>query len=232
MAEVLHTSFLDAISVLPSIRRCCGIHIDRLFAWGGFSEGGTVTRSSEECSSSWHCHSKTVQKKHTDDVPIVNSGAEHSAQGVSDLRNEPVAIRNLLARWPVVLSVANYATLALLDISYRAVQPLFLSTPIELHGLGVSPATIGLVLGAFGIANGLFQLAFFAKIVERWGAKTLFLYGMTAFIPLFALYPIINLVARHYGIGTRVWSLICLQLCIQVLMDMSFGLSSLVYARG
>lgn len=56
-------------------------------------------------------------------------------------------IREILTR-PVIIAVSNYAALALLDIAYCALGPLFFATPIEDGGLGLSPSSIGLVMGA------------------------------------------------------------------------------------
>lgn len=130
---------------------------------------------------------------------------------------------------PILLSVANYAALCLLEIGYRAIQPLFLSRPIELRGLAMDPQTIGLVLGSFGIMNGLFQAAFFAKIIDRWGPKRVFVCGIVTCAPLYALYPIISIVARRMGVNTIVWGLVFFQLAISILMDMAYGQLSLLF---
>ncbi|KAI0714269.1 MFS general substrate transporter [Cerioporus squamosus] len=135
-----------------------------------------------------------------------------------------IPVRALLTR-PVLWSVANYAALAFLEIAYRAIQPLFFSTPVELGGLGLPPSTIGLVLGSFGIMDGIFQALFFAKFVERWGPKRVFQVGMSMFVVLFALYPILNILARTDGMSCYVWGLVILQLAVLVIVDMSYGCS-------
>ena len=73
----------------------------------------------------------------------------------------------------VLLSISNYAVLAIVEIAYLALQPLFLATPIELGGLGLPPPTIGIILGTFGVLNGFFQAMFFATLMDRWGPKRL-----------------------------------------------------------
>lgn len=120
-------------------------------------------------------------------------------------------------------SIANYAALAFLEIAYRAIQPLFFSTPVELGGLGLPPSTIGIILGSFGVMDGVFQALFFAKFVGWWGQKRVFQVGMSMFIPLFLLYPVINILAKANGITPLVWSLIFLQLALLVIMDMAYG---------
>lgn len=136
--------------------------------------------------------------------------------------DSPTTLRSILVP-PVLLSVANYGTLCLLDIAYRAIQPLFFSTPIALGGLGFTPATIGLVLGIYGLMNGSFQAVFFARVVRYWGPKRVFMAGMLCFVPLFAMFPVISALARSNGVTAIVWAAIILQLAISVIMDMSFG---------
>ncbi|KAG1822960.1 major facilitator superfamily domain-containing protein [Suillus subaureus] len=82
-------------------------------------------------------------------------------------------LRSLLTP-TVVVPIANYAMLAFLDVSFRALLPLFLSTPTYLGGLEFTPSSIGSWLAFFGVMDGVFQALFFAKIVDRFGPKRLF----------------------------------------------------------
>lgn len=138
------------------------------------------------------------------------------------LDDKPLPLRAVLTR-PVLISVGNYGLLALLEIAYLAILPLFYTTPIELGGLGQSPAHIGTIMGSFGIANGIFQGLLFAKIVGRVGPKRLFMVGMSLFPVLFALFPVISFVARRQGISPLVWVLVGVQLAVQVIMDCCYG---------
>lgn len=142
----------------------------------------------------------------------------------------PLPTRALLT-WPVLLSVANYALLSLLDIAYRAIQPLFYSTPIELGGLGQTPARIGILLALFGIMNGTVQALYFPTLIERWGPKRVFMTGMAMFSALFVLYPLINSIARENGMTPTVWVLAITQLIICIMCDMAYGTycSSLIH---
>ncbi|RDX57347.1 MFS general substrate transporter [Lentinus brumalis] len=148
------------------------------------------------------------------DDTLVNVAPSHASSDIP--------VRALLTR-PVIWSVANYAALAFLEIAYRAIQPLFFSTPVELGGLGLPPSTIGLILGSFGIMDGIFQALFFARFVERWGPKRVFQVGMSMFVVLFALYPVMNVLARTGGMSSHVWGLVVLQLAVLVIVDMSYG---------
>ena len=126
--------------------------------------------------------------------------------------------------WRVIISVANYGLLALFDIAWAAIQPLFYATPIEYGGLGMSPVTIGIVLGGLGFSNGMFQGLFFARLVKKLGIKRLFMIAMSMFTIIFALFPVINLAARSAGSLTPfVWSLVCLQMFIVLVMDTAYG---------
>lgn len=137
----------------------------------------------------------------------------------------PLPLRKLLV-WPVLVSVANYGTLALVEIAFCAIQPLFLSTPIEFGGLGQSPASIGVILGLSGLGNGIFQALFFAKLVRKWGTKRTFISGLISLIVLFALFPMINIIARRSGITNLVWALVGVQLCATFFVELSYGESS------
>ncbi|KAK7691033.1 hypothetical protein QCA50_006136 [Cerrena zonata] len=160
------------------------------------------------------------RKRKTRSAPGTSELAGESNDEVID--DKPLPLRAVLTR-PVIISVGNYGLLALLEIAYLAIMPLFLATPIELGGLGQTPAIIGTIMGTFGIANGIFQAALFAKVVGRMGPKRLFMGGIALFPILFAFFPIINSVARKQGISTSVWALIGAQLSLQVLMDCSYG---------
>ncbi|TFY67352.1 hypothetical protein EVJ58_g1671 [Rhodofomes roseus] len=135
-----------------------------------------------------------------------------------------VPLLTLLKHPRVLLSVANYGALCLLDIAYRAVQPLFFATPRSLGGLGLPPSTIGLILGSFGIFNGILQALWFAPLVRRFGPKHVHMAGLGAFIPLWILFPVIGGLAHWQGGMTPlVWSMVMLQQVVSVVMDTAYG---------
>lgn len=135
---------------------------------------------------------------------------------------KPLPLRQLLTP-RVVIAAANYASLSLVDIAFRAVLPLFFSTPIHLGGLGLPPSTIGNILSAFGVLNGVFQVFFFAKIHDRWGSKKVFIAGIASAIPVFASFPFMNCLARTEGLSTRVWAIVAFQTVISIMMSLSYG---------
>ncbi|EAU85340.2 hypothetical protein CC1G_07610 [Coprinopsis cinerea okayama7 len=131
-------------------------------------------------------------------------------------------LRSLLTR-RVIIAAGNYATISLVDIAFRAIQPLFLSTPIEMGGLGLPPPIIGNLLSIYGVFNGVFQVFFFAKINDRFGSRNTFLAGMAFAIPAFALYPLLNMMARSQGLTPMVYGLVVFQILISIGMSLCYG---------
>ena len=139
------------------------------------------------------------------------------------VRSEPsVPLRSLLTS-RVIIAAGNYAFLSLVDIAFRAIQPLFYSTPIELGGLGMPPSTIGKILSVYGILNGMIQVLFFARIHDYWGSKKVFTVGMASAFPAFATFPLISYIAKTQGLSTMVWILVAFQILISIGLNLSYG---------
>ena len=105
-------------------------------------------------------------------------------------------------------------------MAFRALQPLFYATPIRLGGLGMSPPTIGVLLGGFGLLNGIVQGVFFAKLSRSMGLKRLFLTSLFCYVPLFAMSPIISHLVRAWGLSLVVWAMVVFQLVISCAANM------------
>jgi MFS family permease len=130
----------------------------------------------------------------------------------------------------VLVASANYAFVALVDIFFRALQPVFLATPIELGGLGLDPPLIGTILSIFCILDGVFTLFFFSPLVDYFGVRKVYLIGMICAAPSFALFPIIGCLARAStgrteGLGTEVWLAVGVQIVLGVLFYVCYGTS-------
>lgn len=149
-----------------------------------------------------------------------------SVVGLSDTDDaeKPYPLRQLMTR-RVLLAVTNYATLSLVDICYRATQPLFFSTPISSGGLGLDPPSIGKILASFGILNGIFQVTCFARAHALFGTKRLFVGGLCCAVPVFALFPVMNAIARAYGLGLAVYSAVALQIVCSLGLSSCYGRS-------
>ena len=164
---------------------------------------------------------KTVESTAQPEIPEEEAPAAQRIEGPPEV-GKPLPLRALLTR-RVIIAAGNYASLSLVDISFRAIQPLFLSTPIHLGGLGLPPATIGKLLSIYGILNGVFQVFFFARITDRLGSKTVFLGGIASGIPAFALFPIINYLARHQGYSIVVWIAVGFQIMVSIILTFCYG---------
>jgi hypothetical protein len=140
---------------------------------------------------------------------------------------KPLPLALLLTR-PVMVSISNYAMLALLDMSAMALIPLVWSTPIDLGGLNFSPASIGLWLSGYGCLNGILQFVFFPRVVGRLGPGRVVFTSIAAYVIIYTMFPFENLAARyinHSGDGTNatVWLLVLLQLSSICITDMGFS---------
>jgi len=136
---------------------------------------------------------------------------------------ENVPLRSLLIP-TVLIPIANYSMLAFLDISLRVLFPLFFSTPINLGGLGFTPASIGSWLALFGIVDGIFQALFFAKIVGWLGRKRLFCISVSCFVPVMIVFPIMSWLAQARGMVDHAIAFALLsQLVLIIIWDMAFG---------
>ncbi|KAI0091365.1 member of major facilitator multidrug-resistance DHA1 sub-family [Irpex rosettiformis] len=140
-----------------------------------------------------------------------------------DSKNKPLPLRELLIP-RVILAALNYAFLALVDISTRAIQPVFFSTPVELGGLGLPPHHIGKILSVYGVINGFLQIFYFAKTQARFGPKNVYMAGIASSLIVFAFFPVINWLARTQGLEhPLVWLAVAIQIVTSILINFSYG---------
>ena len=137
---------------------------------------------------------------------------------------KPMPLSALLTR-PVVVSVANYAVISLHDVIAGALMPLVWSTSIELGGLSMSPASIGLWIAGYGFLNGVFQFVAFPPIVRRFGPRHVFIASILCFFPVYILFPFENLALHNSNAGLNLTAglLLMLQLTMTAFSTMGFG---------
>jgi len=124
---------------------------------------------------------------------------------------KPPPLRALLTQ-PVLLSVANYAMVALLEMVCLALIPLVWSTSVEFGGLGLSPVSIGSWLSVYGCMDGIFQFAVFPRVVWRFGLRRVFITCIASCAVVIIMFPLENFVLRHGGSTMALRSLIFVQL--------------------
>ncbi|KAJ6488139.1 major facilitator superfamily domain-containing protein [Mycena vitilis] len=166
---------------------------------------------------------KTVIKKepHSDsNISVQECDSERSH--ISELRSGPLPLKELFT-FPITISISNYVALAFLNIALGALLPLFLAMPIEIGGLGLPPKAIGVILATYGAITGLFQVSFFSLLVQRFGERLVFLSGLSTCIPIFALFPIMSVIAKESGLSLTIWILLGFVLTLGAMMDSSFG---------
>ena len=136
---------------------------------------------------------------------------------------KPLSLRALLTG-PVVISVANYGLIGLLEMTAGVLIPLVWSTPVEFGGLNMSPASIGLWMAGYGSLNGVFQFVAFPHIVERFGPRRIFIVSIATFAPMYLMLLFENLSLRYVCGGASLTTLlIILQLSSIAISDMGFS---------
>ncbi|KAJ7116527.1 major facilitator superfamily domain-containing protein, partial [Mycena epipterygia] len=165
---------------------------------------------------------ETVPRKNRKPRVLAEGGDVDIISDTPPKRNGPLPLRELFI-FPVIISISNYVALGFLNTTLGALLPLFLAMPIEIGGLGLPPAKIGLILSAYGVATGSFQVIFFARFVRRFGERRVFINGMITCLPVFALFPIMSIIAQRYGLSLVIWALVGCVLALGALMDTAFG---------
>ncbi|PFH51071.1 hypothetical protein AMATHDRAFT_143366 [Amanita thiersii Skay4041] len=139
-----------------------------------------------------------------------------------DQMDQPLPLRQLLV-FPVLISVSNYVSLAFLDMMLFSLVPLFMTMPPEIGGMGTSQVVIGYALGVQGAINGVVQVAFFAKVIRRFGERRIFLISMGTFPCMFALFPIMSMISKNNGPRWIVWTLLATILLLMIVMITGYG---------
>lgn len=146
-------------------------------------------------------------------------GANQREANPEEVQSNPPRLRALLTP-KVLVVVANYATTDLFYMSFTSVLPLFYATPIERGGLSLDPPRIGTILAAQGAAHGIFQLTFYARLHDRFGAGAIHITGVSSGILIVILFPVINALAQAHGIGLAVWPCVAIQLALTISLNM------------
>ena len=155
--------------------------------------------------------------------PMEARAGEIMDGSMDDDEEKPMSLRDLLTR-PVVISVANYGLIGLLEMIAGVLIPLVWSTPVEFGGLSMSPASIGLWMAGYGFLNGVFQFVAFPHIVERFGPRRVFIVSISAFAPMYLMLFFENLTLRYVvGGASLTVMLIILQLSSIAIADMGFS---------
>ncbi|KAG1877910.1 MFS multidrug-resistance DHA1 sub-family [Suillus subalutaceus] len=127
-------------------------------------------------------------------LPGHHFGSYNVPVNPGEVQSKPLPLRALLT--PRVSAVtASNATMGLFRIAFNSVLPIFYATPIERGGLSLDPPRIGVILAASSAAQVIFQLVFFARLHDHFGAGAIYITGISSSIPTVILFPVINILA-------------------------------------
>jgi len=150
-----------------------------------------------------------------DSIPTVTSDIPPE----SSLRT----LRSLLIR-RILIALTCYAFLAFIDQCMAVLQPLMYSSFIPLGGLGFSSFTIGLIMGIWGVLNGLFSVFAFPRLVKIFGPRRLYIFAFANYLICLAAFPILGVLSRKSGrVDGAVWAVLVIQLGAYMLAYMSYG---------
>ena len=125
----------------------------------------------------------------------------------------------------VIVAGGSYAACSLLEIAFRAIQSVFFATPVAFGGLGLAPSTIGRILTAFAIINGITQMFLFPKFHNAWGSKVTYITGILCGLPMFLCFPIMSLLVQEQGLSPAVWTLVVVQTLAFIGLCFAFGMT-------
>ncbi|KZT32310.1 MFS general substrate transporter [Sistotremastrum suecicum HHB10207 ss-3] len=146
-------------------------------------------------SSSERSHPKSL------DSPTSSSNQGISPTGseitlVPEVKKTPPPLTSLFTP-QVRAAVFNYAAYCFLAFVIAFLLPLFMSTPTQYGGLGLSPHDIGTLLGVLGIYTGAVQIVLFMPLHRRLGNNGLFRLSIATKAVVCIFWPILGLLAKH-----------------------------------
>ena len=206
MGLVLTTAFLNEVSKFYRRRAVIFISHQQTVK-GGYFAPGTTPRDDNVSE------------------PLLGSSRPSTSEIPTTDNEEPVPLKHLL-NLKILIPVTSYVFLASLQAASNAIQPLFLGMSVDIGGLGLTSRNIGYILGTYGFANGIFQVIMLGRLIRRFGVKAIFVTSISAFIPIYALSPIMNILVRRNGFSSFVWVVLGFQLLASLVMELGYGASS------
>jgi len=112
----------------------------------------------------------------------------------------------------VLLAILNFGFLAFLEVSLSAVLPIFLASSSGVGGLGLSPPSIGTILGSLGLVNGFILILFFAPAHKFLGTRFLYTFGVAIFAAIYGLMALMSQWVKGCSgcIGWQSWALLAI----------------------
>lgn len=117
---------------------------------------------------------------------------------INDLE-EYTPLWNLLTR-DTIFASPNYSFLAVVGVSFRTLPPVFFATPVAVGGLGLDPPASHRnhrdLLRYPERGPPRVSLLTNESMMDYFGVKLVYLIGVKVSVPCFALFPVVNYLAR------------------------------------
>jgi MFS family permease len=122
------------------------------------------------------------------------------------------SIRSVLS-WPLVSFLISNAMMVLLTECIFAIYPLFAFTPVQLGGLGLDSAQIGLHMSLRAVLHIVTMIPY-DWMQKKWGMLNIYRVSLIAWFPTLMFFPILNWMARRGMEGTYSWYAVLLTLWV------------------
>ncbi|KAJ7742135.1 major facilitator superfamily multidrug-resistance, DHA1 sub-family [Mycena maculata] len=157
-----------------------------------------------------------------DDVPI-ETGEPESLPVDEDL---PTMGELLVPR--LLIPLLNYGFFCFSQTAFQVLYPLMYSTSIPNGGLAFSPYQIGVTRGIWGVLNAFSQLFVTARLIRRFGARTIYIFAFGNFTICIGAYPLLSFFAqRAQKVDAIVWAIVVVQLISNLAIGMAYSSAQL-----
>jgi len=144
----------------------------------------------------------------------------------ADVHTDPktdMSLRSLL-NGPLFLPFISYGSLNFINMCYTTLLPIVYSTSVSLGGLGLTPMTIGAIMGFSGFINAVVQLRCLGGLLRQYGARNMFITSFSSLVLCLSIYPFLSMLARRSGKTDWLVGIgIGFQLGLQISADMAEG---------
>ncbi|KIY71221.1 major facilitator superfamily multidrug-resistance, DHA1 sub-family [Cylindrobasidium torrendii FP15055 ss-10] len=174
-----------------------------------------------------HPYKRSLRKIDAERRPLLQNEIE-----ISDPKTlVPPPLKDVLNR-NVVASMANYCATSFISMMYTVLMPLMWSTSIPAGGLGFSPSKIGTILAIWGFANAGLQILFLARLLRRFGERTVFVFCAVAILLGSLAFGLQSTFARWAGHADgTVWFLLCFHLLMNLGISAQYSASQVLMVR-
>jgi len=211
-AFILAFFFLDEVSKLKSLVRYVDFH--------GHFKTLPLIDGTYSTPSAFREQSESQEPSIFMEISL--SSPEETSPLLHDIQLQQ-SVSSILT-YRVIIAVANYALLALVDICFYVLLTLFLSTPIQKGGLGFSSSLAGTCIAAFGIADGVASVVFFPFLIRKLGPKRMATAVHIAFFGVYGMFILTTLLVQQQGeIGPLTWICFVLHVLLATATPMGYG---------